>query len=283
MKPGVGECVSSLFRTSTLTPPAPTHLALLHRSDVQPGSISELLCWPVLLQSWQPDARASGCSVLPPNGPGSRCSVGATLPKGQKSNVASARSASQMQGTYKVSVPLQMHVSSAGEASCFCFLEVEMFELKLARQKTLVSRGRGVSVYLQRSQALKTKTSLVVQVEYFKFSLHMWKKTCWKVFKAWMRNQEVGINIFSVQFTSLKKQLWVSNLTLSKLQVNFDGSFSSGLWVCFGVFISRFLLEPISRLLTCNNVLKPCRANASLQACLLMSYSLLRIIHKSLL
>lgn len=53
-----------------------------------------------------------------------------------------------------------------------------MFELKPARQKTLVSRGKGVSVYLQRSQALKTKTSLAVQVEYFKFSLHRWKKTC---------------------------------------------------------------------------------------------------------
>lgn len=79
----------------------------------------------------------------------------------------------------KVSSPLQMRVSSAGETfSCFCFLELEMFELKPARQATLVSRGRAVSAYLQRSQALKTKTSLVVQVEYFKFSLHMWKKTC---------------------------------------------------------------------------------------------------------
>lgn len=55
-----------------------------------------------------------------------------------------------------------------------------MFELKPARQKTLVSRGKGVSVYLQRSQALKTKTSLAVQVEYFKFSLHRWKKNLLK-------------------------------------------------------------------------------------------------------
>lgn len=183
----------------------------MHHSDVQPGSISELLCWPVLLQRWQPDAGASGCSVLPPIGPGSGCSVGATLPKGQKSNVASARSASQMQGTYacmKVTSPLRMRISSAGETFlCFWFLELEMFELKPARQKTLVSRGKGVSVYLQRSQALKTKTSLAVQVEYFKFSLHRWKKTCWKVYKAWMRNQGLGINIFSVQFTSEKAAL----------------------------------------------------------------------------
>lgn len=55
MKTGVGECVSSLFRTRTLTPQLPsslcfrcsqdpTHLALLHPTDIPPCCISDLLC-----------------------------------------------------------------------------------------------------------------------------------------------------------------------------------------------------------------------------------------------
>lgn len=67
--------------------------------------------------------------------------------KRTKANVKSARSASQMQSPpryacVKVSAPLRMRVSSAGATfSWFCFLEVKMFELKLACQNTLVSVG----------------------------------------------------------------------------------------------------------------------------------------------
>jgi len=128
----------------------PTHLALLHLSDIPPCSVLGLFCCPVLVQSRQPDARlprvcASGCSGLPPNSTGRGRSAGATPPKGQKADAESACSASQMQCTrarMKVCDPLRMRVSSGGAAfSWFYFLEVKMSELKLACQDILVRLG----------------------------------------------------------------------------------------------------------------------------------------------
>lgn len=113
-------CVSSLLRTSTLTPhifPAHPIPAALKIPPIFHSSSSSVTLH--LARFWALRRRESQCSA---SGALFKC---------------------------------------WGPFSWFCFLEVQMFELKRACQPYSCKFG-GVTVYDQRSQALKTKTSLVV-------------------------------------------------------------------------------------------------------------------------
>lgn len=179
----------------------------------------------------------------------------------------------------KVSAPLWMHVSIAGETSLwFLLLAIRKLELKLS-EYSCKRRGEGVGVYDPRSQVLKTKTSLVVEKH----------RTVWV---GWDLSRSLCPSLPAVTrevFRSgcYRQNTLSSHCTCGRKPVE---KFMKHEWRIRGSVLHQWNISWVSNLTLsleigyelCNTVLRPCRAKASLQAHFLMSYSL-RIIHKSLL